>query len=1187
MTTDFSALPQGARNNFDAGPLSWVMGEIREALAHSKVALSEALTQDFESQATSLRHARAWLHQTHGALQIVDVDGVAIVTETIEDLFDRLISGQLVLTADIAQAIQNGCQALVEYLEELLSGESHQPVRLFPYYKALLEARGAERVHPADLFFPDLTIRPQLPVRQETGSPVDYGVLRVRFEKILLPFLKNSDSDGDPRNAIAMAKIIAQVENAQNGQQARGFWWVMHAFSEAVASGQVAAELYVKQLFARINLQLRRLSEGATGITERVLRDALFFLASVEHPSPRTLQVRSAWQLDGLVPHDYGKLRYGQIDLDSLVLAKEKLNQAKNIWSRIAGGDGGLATAFELEMKELTEAGTRLNSAPLSRLLRELNGIARPAAHARPGDGLGLEMATSLLFVENALNNISRLPEDFPARAEALTSRLLSVVAGEVPADSAQWLNDMSREAQQRQTMTALAGEMLTSLRQVEKTLDAYFNDPADGSVLAPIDQVLHQIEGALTVLDQDDARRAVQHMRAAVQAFAPAGAGAEAESEAVAPDVQARAFRHVAQNVGALSFFIETLQVHSEDAIKRFSFDADEGMFRASLLEKHHAAPARSQNELLPPEFDETADSTTTEQELSRHQQHSAGLALSLSMQPHNPELQDELKKSLEQVRDVATLVDNPDANERAQTAIDLLQQPDFAESADTVSGVVDATTVAEPMPAALVTNATPASSEAVDAELLEIFLLEADEVLACIKDTVPALRAESHNQDHLTTLRRSFHTLKGSSRMVGLNVFGEAAWSIEQVLNLWLSEGRHGTPALGALLEHAAEVLEAWVLEIKTDGVSSRSPQGLADAAGRVRAGGEFQLDAAPEPGTDVQSGPSAVEILPAAPDDTESLATLSAEPAAVELEAEIELPAELQQAEEIQLSDAELAAFGQVPAVDTPAGEPAPLQQAKEPEVGTVLPFTGGPAAATAYDDGIKRIGDLEISVPLHNIYLAEADQLVRQLSNDFAEWRHEPQRRVVIESVHAAHSLAGSSATVGFTPLQEVAHALELILMRLSRQPVALAAAQFDSLEDCVACLRHMLQQFALGDMPAHEPGKVALLDQMLREITAQGELSETPLDVIEEVPDLPSTPEAPCRKWRGHGAARVGSGRSCRLSDVRNRKRWIRRWYSRMIWMPICCRSLSKKGAICCHRWDAHCGCGNRARRTRR
>ncbi len=47
-------------------------------------------------------------------------------------------------------------QALLEYLEELLAGLPHQPVRLFPYYRSLLQVRGAERIHPADLFFPNL-----------------------------------------------------------------------------------------------------------------------------------------------------------------------------------------------------------------------------------------------------------------------------------------------------------------------------------------------------------------------------------------------------------------------------------------------------------------------------------------------------------------------------------------------------------------------------------------------------------------------------------------------------------------------------------------------------------------------------------------------------------------------------------------------------------------------------------------------------------------------------------------------------------------------------------------------------------------------------------------------------------------------------------------------------------------------
>jgi chemosensory pili system protein ChpA (sensor histidine kinase/response regulator) len=45
-------------------------------------------------------------------------------------------------------------QALVEYLEELLAGAPPQPVRLFPYYRALQEMLGAERMHPADLFYP-------------------------------------------------------------------------------------------------------------------------------------------------------------------------------------------------------------------------------------------------------------------------------------------------------------------------------------------------------------------------------------------------------------------------------------------------------------------------------------------------------------------------------------------------------------------------------------------------------------------------------------------------------------------------------------------------------------------------------------------------------------------------------------------------------------------------------------------------------------------------------------------------------------------------------------------------------------------------------------------------------------------------------------------------------------------------
>src|SRR3569832_1022443 len=156
MTTP--SLTQGVRDNFDTGPLSWVMGEIREALFCFLVVIREAVGQDREAQSTALRQAKAYLHQAHGALQIVDVDGVASITETVEDLLARLEAGILELSEPVVQAIETSCQAVVEYLEELLSGERHQPVRLFPYLRSLAEVRGDGKVHPSDLFFPNLSI---------------------------------------------------------------------------------------------------------------------------------------------------------------------------------------------------------------------------------------------------------------------------------------------------------------------------------------------------------------------------------------------------------------------------------------------------------------------------------------------------------------------------------------------------------------------------------------------------------------------------------------------------------------------------------------------------------------------------------------------------------------------------------------------------------------------------------------------------------------------------------------------------------------------------------------------------------------------------------------------------------------------------------------------------------------------
>ena len=71
------------------------------------------------------------------------------------------------------------------------------------------------------------------------------------------------------------------------------------------------------------------------------------------------------------------------------------------------------------------------------------------------------------------------------------------------------------------------------------------------------------------------------------------------------------------------------------------------------------------------------------------------------------------------------------------------------------------------------------------------EIFIEEAREVVGRRPAALGDLAGAPDDLGELTTVRRAFHTLKGSSRMVGLKDFGEAAWACEQLYNTRLAEG------------------------------------------------------------------------------------------------------------------------------------------------------------------------------------------------------------------------------------------------------------------------------------------------------------------------------------------------------------------------------------------------------------
>jgi len=83
-------------------------------------------------------------------------------------------------------------------------------------------------------------------------------------------------------------------------------------------------------------------------------------------------------------------------------------------------------------------------------------------------------------------------------------------------------------------------------------------------------------------------------------------------------------------------------------------------------------------------------------------------------------------------------------------------------------------------------------------DAEILEIFVEEIEEIFVELNALLPQWFATPDHQETLTTIRRHFHTLKGSGRMIGAKQAGEIAWAVEDTLNRVLSGSIKLTPVI-----------------------------------------------------------------------------------------------------------------------------------------------------------------------------------------------------------------------------------------------------------------------------------------------------------------------------------------------------------------------------------------------------
>ena len=844
----------------DLSALAWVNGELRRSLEAANKSLRRYLKEaeaarggDLDAVDPSvLRSARSQLHQGVGALELVGQPAVADVLRASEAAVQRLAAKPALVTAAAVDTVEKVSFAVLDFLARQLAGKPVSPVMLFPQYRAVLLLAGADRVHPADLWKQDWQWR-ELPHDAMATPRNSDDAARGEMETLALALMRQTagDSARGPLDRMSdlCADLAAGARMARDGGgQLATFWQLAAAVFQAQAAGLLVGDVYVKRLASRLLSQLRASvrvpAHGHAELSDRLAQDLLFFCSHAKapmagHEAPRLAAVRKAWKLEAQAFADYETPRLGRFDPAVLALARKRVAAAKDSWSAVAGGELHRMTALPEQFSLVGESLQRLlpHGEQLAQTLQTAVATTVNSGQAPP-PALAMEVATAILYLDASLEDGEFDYPELAPRVLHLSARIEAVRQGAEPQPLDVWMEELYRRVSDRQTMGSVVQELRTSLSEIEKQIDQYFRDPSQRQLLIPVPAQLSAMRGVLSVLGLSQASAAALHMRDDVDALA------QTEVDP-ARAVQAGTFDRLADNLGALSFLIDMLAVQPALAKNLFRFDPETGSLSAVMGQTERVSAFAAFDDSKSGDAAAALPSSSAVPLLEQLRELASLAAL--------PGVADEdIAHRLEPLAQQAYAAGQPElarllagAQNTLRSAADpaacLAVRRDLAEAVAALSPLsAPPVPVSAPVPAP---TSAPAGGTGLedDVEMRDIFIEEAREVISDAHAAIARLGDAPENGTDLTHMRRAFHTLKGSARMVGLKEFGEAGWACEQLYNDRLAHAPRLDSALRQFSIEALNYLAAWTEAIAVSEDHGHQAADVTQAAEALRLNGE----------------------------------------------------------------------------------------------------------------------------------------------------------------------------------------------------------------------------------------------------------------------------------------------------------------------------------------------------------
>lgn len=798
--------------DIDFNGLGWIKREIDVTLKQAQEAL-EGFVND-TADTGLMRFCAAYLHQVQGALRMVELYGAAMVADEMELLAQALVDGRINEPDEAYGVLMRGIVQLPNYLERVQEGHKDIPVVLLPLLNDLRACRGEHLLSESVLFSTGRLDEPMLAMAAGTPSPESTAQaqpdrvrrLRDAYEFTLLRWYKAPTSGEQQSRLIA---ILDRLYELSSQPEARSLWRVGTAVLEAVRDGALEASVTVKLLFGKIDREFKRfVEEGEDSLTTRppreVMQSLLYYVAHSPAHGPRVSEIRRIYHLQAALPTD------GEMQQAEGAMAGHNRTLLNTVSAAIKDD--------LLRVKELLDVFLRTRDADPSQLLEPAEvldrvgdtlgmlglGVPRRLIEEQRliiedmGNGRGSPDGNRLLDVARSLLLVETSLDDHIDRLGSEADVALPM-PGELELP----------KAEVRKILDALMREAAANVQQVKLDIVAFIESPWDHARVEPIPHLLEEIAGALTMLDLGAAAEAMTGVLRFVEV--------ELLGRQVVPS--ANQMDHLADALASIEYYLDATREQrtgrdqillvTQRALEELGYWPVPAAEPEAVIEKQPAEPERS----APP-----------------------------VVAPPAPPREHELLKAAP-VPGWLDKVEGLDKTPALELPDEVPALPTPPPSAFTHFGFVDE------------------RGEAVDQDIRDVYLEEVDDEIEALQVALPVWLAKPDDLTNLMSIRRSFHTLKGSGRLVGAGAIAEFSWKVESVFNRVLDRSLRAGLDVQAFAKDAVAALPALSAALRNgapprvdlDDIMQRA-QALASSDGqRVMVGREPV--ATPPPGLPVQ--------------------------------------------------------------------------------------------------------------------------------------------------------------------------------------------------------------------------------------------------------------------------------------------------------------------------------------------